>query len=175
MPAVLDRSELEASPLADLHAIADQLGLDGFRRLRKAELIDKILAEQSGEDREDADREEPSEAAPTRSSSRSRRGGRSRPAPVGASGGADAKDNGDSADAVSAGARYEDLPVDYPRERFALEASDPTLQAIEWLTPFGRGSRVLIVGGARAGKSETLRALLYAISAHDGVEASIIL
>ena len=34
--AVLERSELEASPLADLHAIADQLGLDGFRRLRKA-------------------------------------------------------------------------------------------------------------------------------------------
>ena len=41
--AVLERSELEASPLADLHAIADQLGLDGFRRLRKAELIDAIL------------------------------------------------------------------------------------------------------------------------------------
>src|SRR6267378_1003656 len=41
--AVLERSELEASPLADLHAIADQLGLDGFRRLRKAELIEAIL------------------------------------------------------------------------------------------------------------------------------------
>ena len=34
--SALDRSELEASPMADLHAIADQLGLDGFRRLRKA-------------------------------------------------------------------------------------------------------------------------------------------
>ncbi len=43
--AVLDRSELQASPLADLHAIADQLGLEGFRRLRKAELIDAILGE----------------------------------------------------------------------------------------------------------------------------------
>ncbi len=43
--AVLERSELEASPLADLHAIADQLGLDGFRRLRKAELIDAILVD----------------------------------------------------------------------------------------------------------------------------------
>ena len=43
--AVLDRSELEASPLADLHAIADQLGLDGFRRLRKADLIDRILGD----------------------------------------------------------------------------------------------------------------------------------
>jgi len=40
---VLERSELEASPLSDLHAIADQLGLDGFRRLRKAALIDAIL------------------------------------------------------------------------------------------------------------------------------------
>jgi transcription termination factor Rho len=43
--SVLERSELEASPLADLHAIADQLGLDGFRRLRKAELIDAILGD----------------------------------------------------------------------------------------------------------------------------------
>ena len=42
--AVLERSELQASPLADLHAIADQLGLDGYRRLRKPELIDAILA-----------------------------------------------------------------------------------------------------------------------------------
>src|SRR2546429_4820283 len=43
--AVLERSELEASPLADLHAIADQLGLDGFRRLRKPDLIDAILGD----------------------------------------------------------------------------------------------------------------------------------
>jgi len=47
--AVLDRSELEASPLADLHAIADQIGLDGFRRLRKADLIDAILGESGGD------------------------------------------------------------------------------------------------------------------------------
>ena len=45
---VLERSELEASPLADLHAIADQVGVDGFKRLRKADLIDKILAVQGG-------------------------------------------------------------------------------------------------------------------------------
>ena len=47
--AVLERSELDASSLSDLHAIADQLGLDGFRRLRKAELVDAIL-ERSGAD-----------------------------------------------------------------------------------------------------------------------------
>jgi transcription termination factor Rho len=302
MASVLDRSELEASPLADLHAIADQLGLDGFRRLRKADLIDRILGEKPGADAEDAQpEEEPEEKPSTRSSSRSRRGGRSRrsrgasdadaAADVDADADADSEDdaeeqqkeeprerrprsrrggagrgasrrepakkdadaedseereggelaegvvevlgngsaflrieppepsdgdvyisaaqvrrcelvsgdrvagpvrtprrserypslvridtiNGDSADAVSAGARYEDLPVDYPGERFALEASDPTLQAIEWLTPFGRGSRVVIVGAARAGKSETLRALLYAISAREDVEASVVL
>ncbi len=304
MASVLDRSELEASPLADLHAIADQLGLDGFRRLRKADLIDRILGEKPAADAEDAQPDEEAEEKPsTRSSGRSRRGGRSRrsrggsdadaAADVDAAADADSEDaeeqkeeprerrprsrrggagrstsrrepakdagakdseseesdereggelaegvvevlgngsaflridppepsdgdiyisaaqvrrcelvsgdrvagpvrtprrserypslvridtiNGDSADAVSAGTRYDDLPVDYPGERFALEASDPTLQAIEWLTPFGRGSRVVIVGAARAGKSETLRALLYAISAREDVEASVVL
>ena len=48
--SVLDRSALEASPLADLHAIASELGLDGFRRLRKADLVDAILARQGGEE-----------------------------------------------------------------------------------------------------------------------------
>src|SRR5579859_751366 len=48
---VLERADLEASPLADLHAIADQLGLDGFRRLRKADLIDTILGEPPSGDR----------------------------------------------------------------------------------------------------------------------------
>ena len=36
--SVLDRSALEASPLADLHAIASELSIDGYRRLRRAEL-----------------------------------------------------------------------------------------------------------------------------------------
>jgi transcription termination factor Rho len=300
MASVLDRSELEASPLADLHAIADQLGLDGFRRLRKADLIDRILGEKPSADADEAQTEEADEEKPSRTSSRGRRGGRSRRSrsteaeaeaepdadaepeeqkdeprerrprsrrggagrgagrkevgakdtgakDAGADGGREEPEdggavaegvvevlgngsaflridppepsdgdvyisaaqvrrcelvsgdrvagpvrtprrserypslvridtiNGDSSDAVSAGARYEDLPADYPGERFALEASDPTLQAIEWLTPFGRGSRVVIVGPARAGKSETLRALLYAISAREDVEASVVL
>lgn len=285
MTAVLERSELEASPLADLHAIADQLGLDGFRRLRKADLIDRILGEQGSEngdsaseedegaprrrrrggrsrrsraaDSEDAEPEaaaeeedaggEDAEEEPARK--RSRRGGRSRrsAAEGGAKDGEREEDeggelaegvvevlgngsaflrvdppepsdgdvyisaaqvrrcelvsgdkvagpartprrserypslvridtiNGSPADSVSPGGRYEDLPVDYPSERFALEASDPTLQAIEWLTPFGRGSRVLITGASRAGKSETLRALLYAIAAREGTEVSLVL
>lgn len=42
--SVLDRKELEQSPLADLHAIASELGLEGFRRMRKDDLIKAILA-----------------------------------------------------------------------------------------------------------------------------------
>ena len=41
--SVLSRAALEGSPLADLHVIASELGIDGFRRLRKAELVDAIL------------------------------------------------------------------------------------------------------------------------------------
>ncbi|HVW18129.1 MAG TPA: Rho termination factor N-terminal domain-containing protein [Solirubrobacteraceae bacterium] len=43
--SVLSRSALEASPLSDLHTLAAELGIDGYRRLRKAELIDRILGE----------------------------------------------------------------------------------------------------------------------------------
>src|SRR6186997_726194 len=50
MSSVLDRDALEQSPLADLHLIANELGVDGFRRLRKADLVDAILAKQGGEE-----------------------------------------------------------------------------------------------------------------------------
>ena len=36
---VLRRSELEESPLADLHAIASELGLESHRKLRKPALV----------------------------------------------------------------------------------------------------------------------------------------
>ena len=41
--SVLDREALEQSPLADLHAIASELSLDGYRRLRKPDLIGAII------------------------------------------------------------------------------------------------------------------------------------
>jgi transcription termination factor Rho len=47
--SVLDPSELQASPLADLHALAAELGLEGFRRLRKEDLIKQIVSAQGGE------------------------------------------------------------------------------------------------------------------------------
>src|SRR3954452_20648325 len=80
MSSVLDRAALEASPLADLHLIANEVGVDGFRRLRKADLIDAILAKQGDEPVIEA---EPTvdavdeDDAPKRGR-RGRRGGRSR-------------------------------------------------------------------------------------------------
>jgi transcription termination factor Rho len=53
--AILDRKELEQSPLADLHAIASELGIEGYRRLRRDELIDALLAGGNGAEPEEAD------------------------------------------------------------------------------------------------------------------------
>ena len=47
---VLRRQELEDSPLADLHAIASELGLEGFRARRKPDLVAAILDAQGEED-----------------------------------------------------------------------------------------------------------------------------
>ena len=63
--SVLDRSELEQSHLADLHAIASELGIEGFRKLGRDQLIDSILGAGGGEapggDEEEAPEEEPAE------------------------------------------------------------------------------------------------------------------
>ena len=281
---VLDRSELQASPLSDLHLIADQIGLEGFRRLRKADLIDAILGEKkedAGEAKEAAD-EEPARPSTARRSrgTRSRRGSASKADATDedssedeeeSSGSASEKAsptrrgqraqggrgrgsgerektsepersaegvvevlgngsaflrvdppepsdedvyisaaqvrrcelvsgdrvggpvrtprrserysslvrvetiNGQSADSVAEGTRYEDLAVSYPSERFAFDSEDPTLKAIEWLTPLGRGSRAVIAGGARAGKTDTLRRVLGALAGREGLEISLVL
>ena len=47
--SVLDRSELEQSHLADLHAIASELGIEGYRRLGRDALIEAILAGDGGD------------------------------------------------------------------------------------------------------------------------------
>jgi transcription termination factor Rho len=46
---VLDRKELEESPLSDLHAIASELGVEGYRRLRRDDLIDALAGDGGGE------------------------------------------------------------------------------------------------------------------------------
>jgi transcription termination factor Rho len=56
--SVLDPRELEASPLADLHALAAELGIEGYRRLRREDLIRQLVAAQGGaaaDDDDDAD------------------------------------------------------------------------------------------------------------------------
>jgi transcription termination factor Rho len=84
--SVLSREALEGSPLADLHAVASELGVDGFRRMRKADLVEAILARQGGGDGAAPPAVEPApaaaddapEAADGGARGRSRRGGRSR-------------------------------------------------------------------------------------------------
>jgi transcription termination factor Rho len=257
---VLHRDALEASPLADLHAIASELGIDGFRRLRKGELIDRILRDSGGDNGDAGDdgvAEEivdeaaaEEEARPKRR--RGSRGGRGRSGRDeadrdegdDADDGAERRDetiegvvellgngsgfvrvsppepsdgdvyisaaqvrrcelvsgdrvsgpvrkprrserypslvrvdtiNGSPAEEVAEGTPYDELPCAFPSARFELGSDDPTLKAIEWLTPFGRGSRVAIIGGALAGKTETLRRLAAALSGVEGLELSLVL
>jgi transcription termination factor Rho len=279
---VLHRDALEASPLADLHAIASELGIDGYRRLRKADLVDRILEHQGDEPAvaavaapevadEDADRSvaeeivdeaaEEADARPRRR--RGTRGGRGRAPREESNGdrgdrgergerrdrGEDADDtarrdevvegvvellgngsgfvrlsppdpsdgdvyisaaqvrrcelvsgdrvsgpvrrprrserypslvrvdtiNGAPAEEVAEGTPYDELPSAFPSVRLELGSDDPTLKAIEWLTPIGRGSRVVITGGPRAGKTEALRRLAGALAGTEGLELSLVL
>ena len=64
--SVLDRKELEQSPLADLHTIASELGVEGFRRMRKDDLIRAILQEQPGGEDVEAEAEFEPEELPER-------------------------------------------------------------------------------------------------------------
>ncbi|MEA2380382.1 MAG: transcription termination factor Rho [Solirubrobacteraceae bacterium] len=312
---VLSRSALESSPLADLHTIASELGIDGFRRLRKADLVERIVAHQGGDDDgsvsedvvdeaaaepearprrrsrggrgrtraadeeeaaevdadaedeveeaeadaeedlvkvededegdEDADdREREREERPARRGRGGRgRGGRERNGRD-RDGDADAEQvvegvvellsngsgfvrltppepsdddvyisaaqvrrcelvsgdrvggpvrrprrserypslvrvdtiNGAPADEVAEGTPFDELPCTWPTERLALDGGDdPTLRAIEWLTPIGRGSRVTITGGPLAGKSEALRRIARTLAGREDLEINVVL
>ena len=340
--SILDRDALTASPLADLHALASELSIDGYRRLRKADLIDAILARQAGESIESEEEEETGgpdeEERPAARRRRGRRGGRGRggaredeeetaaaeeegegeaapgPAPeveeeieepvapavrggrrrrrpeepeleggeperrepegrelegreperrepeggelegrepeprapdgrAGRTRGDDKEEivegevdllpngsgflrvnpsepseddvyvsaaqvkrcelvpgdriagprrsprrserfaslvridtiNGRPAEEVVDSTRFDDLPAAFPSERFKLGSDDPTVKAIEWLTPFGLGSRVTIVGPARAGKTEALRRLAAALAGTADIHLSVVL
>jgi transcription termination factor Rho len=59
--SVLKKKELEDSPLADLHAIASELGLEGFRSKRKNDLIAAILEVSSPSAPSEEDEREPDE------------------------------------------------------------------------------------------------------------------
>jgi transcription termination factor Rho len=287
--SVLDRDALAASPLADLHALASELSIDGYRRLRKADLIDAIIARQGGAPAEEPPAEDEErggdEDRPAARRRRGRRGGRGRTAGRDEESGppADGTDeieepaeaaakeepaeraaeeqpserapeeqpserapeeeivegevellangsgflrvnppepseddvyvsaaqvkrcelvpgdrisgprraprrserfaslirvdtiNGRPADEVADSTRFDDLPAAYPSERFRLGSDDPTIKAIEWLTPFGRGSRVSIVGPSRAGKTEALRRLAATLAGHEEIQLFLVL
>ncbi|HWK18567.1 MAG TPA: Rho termination factor N-terminal domain-containing protein [Solirubrobacteraceae bacterium] len=315
--SVLDRAALDESPLADLHTIASELSIDGYRRLRRAALIDAIIEKQGGEpagpssDTESPAAEESPEPAPKRTRTRrsrsaaataehedgdkaeasaetvaaeasteavaddtsgdedasdedqaprrrrGRRGGRTRargrdegqesevrdePAEEESSpddeeqtveGVVELLPNGSGflrvsppepsdddvyisaaqvkrcelvagdrisgprraprrserfpsmiridtindrpASEIAEGTRFDDLPAAFPSERIRLGSEDPTIKAIEWLTPFGKGSRVSIVGGPRAGKTEALARLATALSGIDELQLSVAL
>jgi transcription termination factor Rho len=291
MSSVLDRDALEESPLADLHVLANQLGIDGYRRMRKADLIDAIVERQGGEagpSRADTDGQ--ADAAPRRRSrrggsgrtrkaadadaddnaddetaaaeeaaaavddtdeddreaarSRSRRGGRGRSRRDEDGAGPTAEDkvvegvvdlqgngsgfvrvsppdvsdddvyvsaaqvkrcelvtgdriagpvraprrserypsliridtiNGRPADEVAEGTRFDELPAAFPTERFELGTDDPTVHAVEWLAPFGKGSRVAVSGRALAGKSDLLRRIAGALAGRDGLDITVVL
>ena len=71
---VLDKNELEQSPLADLHAIASELGIEGYRRLRREDLIEALLSgEAPSSEPKSGDDDTSSDDRPRR-----RRGGRGR-------------------------------------------------------------------------------------------------
>ncbi|HKP88586.1 MAG TPA: Rho termination factor N-terminal domain-containing protein, partial [Thermoleophilaceae bacterium] len=113
--AILDRKELEQSPLADLHAIASELGIEGYRRLRRDELIEALLAGGNG-----AEPEEGGEKPRPARRGRGRRGGRrsaeSDPPAADASGEADSE-SGD-------GAKDDESPAAEPEPESEPEPED---------------------------------------------------
>ena len=74
--SVLDRSELEQSHLADLHAIASELGIEGYRRLGRDALIDAILSGGGGGGGDSAAEEEEDAAEPASESASPKKRGR---------------------------------------------------------------------------------------------------
>jgi transcription termination factor Rho len=83
--------------------------------------------------------------------------------------------NGRPAEEVAEGTRFEDLAVAWPAERLALDADDVTLKAVEWLTPFGKGSRVVVAGPPRAGKTELVQRLARALAGREDLEVLVVL
>ena len=273
--SVFSRDALEGSPLADLHAIASELGIDGYRRMRKADLVKAIIIDQGGDpgpdpEPEPVDDDAGDEAAekPVRSRSRrsgssssrsggreggSSRGGSSSRSEGGRSGGrggsrsergSDGSEtevegtievlgngsafvrvkppgqsdddvyvsaaqvrrcelksgdkvagparparrserypslvrvvtiNGSSADEVSVGTPFDKLEAGFPTQKIGFSSRSSTMKSIASSAPFGRGSRVSVVGPFASGRSTTLRMLAAELAAIEEVELSVVL
>ncbi|MFZ0041708.1 MAG: transcription termination factor Rho, partial [Solirubrobacteraceae bacterium] len=83
--------------------------------------------------------------------------------------------NGRPAAELADSVRFDDLPAAFPSERFDLGSDDPTLAAVGSLTPIGKGSRVTIVGAARAGKTDVLRRLAGALVGREDLVLHLVL
>ena len=273
--SVFSRDALEGSPLADLHAIASELGIEGYRRMRKADLVKAIIIDQGGDpgpdpEPEPVDDDAGDEAAekPARSRSRrsgssssrsggreggSSRGGSSSRSEGGRSGGrggsrsergSDGSEtevegtievlgngsafvrvkppgqsdddvyvsaaqvrrcelksgdkvagparparrserypslvrvvtiNGSSADEVSVGTPFDKLEAGFPTQKIGFSSRSSTLKTIASSAPFGRGSRVSVIGPFASGRSTTLRMLAAELAAIEDVELSVVL
>ena len=273
--SVFSRDALEGSPLADLHAIAAELGIEGFRRMRKADLVKAIIIDQGGDpgpdpEPEPVDDDAGDEAAekPVRSRSRrsgssssrsggreggSSRGGSSSRSEGGRSGGrggsrsergSDGSEtevegtievlgngsafvrvkppgqsdddvyvsaaqvrrcelksgdkvagparparrserypslvrvvtiNGSSADEVSVGTPFDKLEAGFPTQKIGFSSRSSTMKSIASSAPFGRGSRVSVIGTFASGRSTTLRMLAAELAAIEEVELSVVL
>jgi transcription termination factor Rho len=245
--SIINAEELEASPLADLHALASTLAIDGFRGLRKPQLVEAILTRQGGTPPSASSSEAPparSGRPPRRRRSRARDAdsdeGGAAAEPVATPGDApprtiegvvellangsgfvrpDGAQNSDSDVYVSAaqarrcelvagdriggpvrpprrserhpsliridtingvaadeavhGTRIDDIEVDWPSVLIPLGEGDATLKTLAQLAPFGRGSRVVIAGPARSGKTLVLGRLAAALAALDGLEVEL--
>jgi transcription termination factor Rho len=83
--------------------------------------------------------------------------------------------NGRPASELADSVRYEDLPGAFASEQIKLGSDDPTLKAIDGVTPFGKGSRVSIVGPARSGKTEALKRVAAALAGQEGLSVQLVL
>jgi transcription termination factor Rho len=82
--------------------------------------------------------------------------------------------NGVAAEEVVVGTRIDDVEVDFPSVAFAL-GDDPALTALAAAAPIGRGSRVVICGPARSGRTDLLRRIATALAAvGDGLEVELL-
>ncbi len=154
--SIFDRDALEQSPLADLHAIASELSIDSFRRMRKGELIDAILTRQEGEQRDESADEEadaPDEEATASRRGRWRRGGRGRRGPGDEAGPVDesappseageaaepgeAEEAAESGEAEEAGEPHEEGPKEIDQE--VERAEHETVEGVVELLPGGSG------------------------------------
>lgn len=142
--SIFDRESLEQSPLADLHTIASELSIDSFRRMRKAELIDAILARQEGngaaEAPSDADEADQDATAAARRG-RWRRGGRGRRGPEDDPG-SEGEDSAPARPAKSVEAKDAEEPHEEgPREteKAVEEAEEKGVEGVVELLPGGSG------------------------------------